>query len=341
LRAAIFEGSGKPLEIREVPTPKPGPGEALVRVAGCGMCHTDLHYLDHGVPTFKPPPLILGHEVAGTVAELGEGVSDRAEGDRVLIPAVLSCGRCRYCRQGRENLCERLVMLGNNIDGGYAEFVLVPASELVPLPDELPLERASVIADAVSTPYHAVKNRGRVQMGDAVAVVGCGGVGLNLVQCAAAAGGRVIAIDMNEERLAIARSLGAAETINPEGIERLDKHVRKLTGGGVDVAFEAIGKPETIELAFSLLRRGGRLCVIGYSQEPVAISAAKLMYYELEMVGSLGCGGGEYPEIVELVRRGTLTLEGIVSGTVPLDEINDGFDRLRRGEGVRWVVTPS
>jgi len=199
LRAAIFEGSGKPLEIREVPTPKPGPGEALVRVAGCGMCHTDLHYLDHGVPTFKPPPLILGHEVAGTVAELGEGVSDRAEGDRVLIPAVLSCGRCRYCRQGRENLCERLVMLGNNIDGGYAEFVLVPASELVPLPDELPLERASVIADAVSTPYHAVKNRGRVQMGDAVAVVGCGGVGLNLVQCAAAAGGRVIAIDMNEE----------------------------------------------------------------------------------------------------------------------------------------------
>ena len=341
MRAAIFEGSGKPLEIREVPTPRPGPDEALVRVAGCGMCHTDLHYLDHGVPTFKPPPLILGHEVAGTVAELGEGVSDRAEGDRVLIPAVLSCGRCRYCRQGRENLCERLVMLGNNIDGGYAEFVLVPASELVPLPDELPLEQASVIADAVSTPYHAVKNRGRVQMGDAVAVVGCGGVGLNLVQCAAAAGGRVIAIDMNEERLAIARSLGAAETINPQGIERLDKHVRRLTGGGVDVAFEAIGKPETIDLAFSLLRKGGRLCVIGYSQEPVAISAAKLMYYELEMVGSLGCGGGEYPEIVELVRRGTLTLEGIVSGTVPLDEINDGFDRLRRGEGVRWVVTPS
>ncbi len=341
MRAAIFEGSGKPLEIREVPTPKPGPGEALVRVAGCGMCHTDLHYLDHGVPTFKPPPLILGHEVAGTVAELGEGVSDRAEGDRVLIPAVLSCGRCRYCRQGRENLCERLVMLGNNIDRGYAEFVLVPASELVPLPDELPLEQASVIADAVSTPYHAVKHRGRVQMGDVVAVVGCGGVGLNLVQCAAAVGGTVLAIDLNEERLKIARSLGAAETINPECIERLDKHVRRLTGGGVDVAFEAIGKPETIELAFSLLRKGGRLCVIGYSHEPVAISAAKLMYYELEVVGSLGCGGGEYPEIVELVRRGTLTLEGIFSGTVPLDEINDGFDRLRRGEGVRWVVTPS
>jgi 6-hydroxycyclohex-1-ene-1-carbonyl-CoA dehydrogenase len=340
LRAAIFEGSGKPLEIREVPTPKPGPDEALVHVAGCGMCHTDLHYLDHGVPTFKPPPLILGHEVAGTVAELGEGVSDRAEGDRVLIPAVLSCGRCRYCRQGRENLCERLVMLGNNIDGGYAEFVLVPASELVAVPEEIPLEQASVIADAVSTPYHAVKHRGRVQMGDTVAVVGCGGVGLNLVQCAAVAGGNVIAIDLNDDRLAIARQLGAAETINPEGIERLDKHVRRLTGGGVDVAFEAIGSPGTIELAFSLLRKGGRLCVIGYSNQPVSISAARLMFFELEMVGSLGCGGGDYPEIVELVRRGTLQLDPVVSGTVPLEEIETGFDRLRRGEGVRWVVTP-
>lgn len=340
MRAAIFEGSGKPLEICEVPTPRPGPDEALVQVAGCGMCHTDLHYLDHGVPTFKPPPLILGHEVAGTVAELGEGVSDRAEGDRVLIPAVLSCGRCRYCRQGRENLCERLVMLGNNIDGGYAEFVLVPASELVAVPEEIPLEQASVIADAVSTPYHAVKHRGRVQMGDAVAVVGCGGVGLNLVQCAAVAGGNVIAIDLNDDRLAIARQLGAEETINPEGIDRLDKHVRGLTRGGVDVAFEAIGSPGTIELAFSLLRKGGRLCVIGYSNQPVSISAARLMFFELEMVGSLGCGGGDYPEIVELVRQGTLQLDPVVSGTVPLEEIETGFDRLRRGEGVRWVVTP-
>jgi len=340
VRAAVFHGQGKGLSIEEVPTPKPGPGEVLVRVAGCGMCHTDLHYLDHGVATFKPPPIILGHEPAGTVAETGEGVADWSEGDRVLIPAILSCGRCRYCRMGRENLCERLQMLGNHVDGAYAEHVVAPASELVALPEEIPLEQASVIADAVSTPYHAVKHRGRVQLGDAVAVVGCGGVGLNVVQCATAAGGNVIAIDLNDDRLAIARQLGAEETINPEGMERLDKHVRRLTRGGVDVAFEAIGSPGTIELAFSLLRKGGRLCLIGYSDQPVSISAARLMFFELEIVGSLGCGGGDYPEIVELVRQGTLQLDPVVSGTVPLEEIETGFDRLRRGEGVRWVVTP-
>ena len=340
MRAAVFHGSGMPLEVTEVETPTPGYGEALVRVAGCGMCHTDLHYLDHGVRTFKKPPLILGHEAAGVVHSIGEGVEERVSGDRVLIPAVLSCGRCRYCRAGRENLCEHMVMPGNDIDGAYAEFIKVPAAELVPVPDELPLDKACVIADAISTPYHAVKNRGRVRPGDTVAVVGCGGVGLNVVQCARIAGGRVIAIDVSKERLALAGELGAEVTLDPSEYDRPDKEIRKLTDGGVDVAFEAIGKPETIELGFSLIRKGGRLCVIGYSGAPVSLSAARLMYYELELVGSLGCGGGQYPEILSLVESGRLLLDPVVSGSVPLDDINDGFDLLRRGEGVRWVVTP-
>jgi 6-hydroxycyclohex-1-ene-1-carbonyl-CoA dehydrogenase len=326
--------------VGDVPTPSPGPGEALIKVAGCGLCHTDLHYLDHGVKTFKTPPLILGHEAAGTIHGLGPGVTGRAPGDRVLIPAVLSCGRCRYCRQGRENLCDKMSMLGNNVDGAYAEYVAVPAAELVPVPDGIPLEQACVIADAVSTPYHAVTRRGRVRAGDLVAVVGCGGVGLNVVQCAHVAGARVIAVDVNERRLETARRLGAVETVNPEKVERVDKRVRELSGGGVDVAFEAIGNPKTMQLAYSLLRRGGRLCVIGYSADDVALSAARLMYYELEVVGSLGCGAGEYPEILGLVQAGRLKLDEIVSGTIPLARINEGLDRLRRGEGVRWVIVP-
>jgi 6-hydroxycyclohex-1-ene-1-carbonyl-CoA dehydrogenase len=340
MKAAVFREVNRPLEIAEVPTPTPGPGEALIRVAGCGMCHTDLHYLDHGVKTFKDPPIILGHEAAGTIAALGDGVAQHEEGERVLIPAVLSCGRCAYCRRGRENLCEHLVMLGNNIDGAYAEYVIAPAAELVVVPDEIALEQACVIADAVSTPFHAVKHRGHVGPGDWVAVVGCGGVGLNVVQCAALAGGRVLAVDLNDRRLEVASSLGAEEVVNPSRHERVDKEVRRLSAGGVDVAFEVIGTPETIQLAFSLVRRGGRLCVIGYSQHDVALSAAKIMYYELEVVGSLGCGGGEYPEIIGLVQSGRIRLDPIVSGTVSLGDINEGFDRLRRGEGIRWVVTP-
>jgi alcohol dehydrogenase, propanol-preferring len=340
MKAAVFHGTGSRLTIEEMPLPDLREGDALVRVAACGLCHTDLHYLDHGVPTFRKPPIILGHEAAGIVDRIGPGVSGIAPGDRVLAPSVWACGRCRYCRAGRENLCAELVMPGNHVHGGFAEFLAVPAKELVPLPPELPLERACVIADAVSTPYHAVKQRGQVRAGDNVAVVGCGGVGLNVVQCAALAGATVIAVDVNDVRLALAKRLGARHTINPTVTERVDKEVRKLTDGGVDVAFEVVGNPKTIDLAFNLLRKGGRLVVIGFSHEAVPINAAKLMFYELELVGSLGCGAGLYPEIVTLVASGRIDLEPIVSGTFPLDRINEGFDRLRRGEGVRWVVTP-
>lgn len=340
MKAAVFHGNGPRLSIEDVPPPEPRDGEVVLRVAACGLCHTDLHYLDHGVPTFKAAPIILGHEAAGTVERLGPGVSGLARGDRVLAPSVWACGRCRYCRAGRENLCVDLVMPGNHTQGAFAEYVVVPGKELVRLPLDLPLERACVIADAVSTPYHAVKQRGQVHTGDVVAVVGCGGVGLNVVQCATLAGATVIAVDLNDSRLALAKRLGASHTINPAATERVDKEVRKLTDGGVDVAFEVVGDPKTIDLAFNLLRKGGRLVVIGFSREPVPINVAKLMFYELELVGSLGCGAGLYPEIVALVASGRIDLEPIVSGTFPLDRINEGFDRLRRGEGVRWVVTP-
>lgn len=340
MKAAVFYGADRGLEVTDVPTPSPGPGEALIRIAGCGMCHTDLHYLDHGIPTFKDPPIVLGHEPSGTIESLGAGVDGWHEGDRVLIPAVLSCGRCRYCRAGRENLCDNLRMLGNHLDGAYAEFIAVPAAELVVVPDSVPLTEVSIVADAMSTPYHAVKHRGRVQLGDYVAVVGCGGVGLNVVQCATVAGGRVIAVDTNSERLEIARQLGAIETVNPDEVDRIDKHIRQLTDGGVDVAFEAIGNPQTMRSAFGLLRRGGRLCIIGYSQDDLVVSAGKLMFHEMEVVGSLGCGGRDYPEIMELVAAGRLQVEPVVSGTIPLERIAEGFDRLRRGEGVRWVVVP-
>jgi 6-hydroxycyclohex-1-ene-1-carbonyl-CoA dehydrogenase len=340
MKAAVYHGNGSRLVIEDMPIPTLRDGEVLLRVAACGLCHTDLHYLDHGVPTFRKPPIILGHEAAGVVDRLGPGVSGIAPGDRMLAPSVWACGRCRYCRAGRENLCADLVMPGNHVHGGFAEFLAVPAKELVRLPPELPLERACVIADAVSTPYHAVKQRGQVRAGDTVAVVGCGGVGLNVVQCAALAGATVIAVDLNDARLALAKRMGARHTINPTATERVDKHVRTLTDGGVDVAFEVVGNPKTIDLAFNLLRKGGRLVVIGFSPEAVPINAAKLMFYELELVGSLGCGGGLYPEIVALVASGRIDLEPIVSGTFPLDRINEGFDRLRRGEGVRWVVTP-
>jgi propanol-preferring alcohol dehydrogenase len=336
LKAAVLHPGGR-LELSEVPVPHPASGEILVRVAACGICHTDLHYLDHGVKTFKTP-VILGHEVSGTVAAVGTGVTRFREGDRVLLPAVFTCGTCRPCRTGRENICEQMKMLGNHVDGAYAEFVIAPARDAFSLPPEIPLAEACLIGDAMSTPYHAVRHRAQVRLGETVAIFGCGGVGINAVQFAALAGGHVIAVDIDDRKLELARQFGARDTLNARGVERVDKELKKRTGGGVDVAMEIIGKPETIRNAYESLRPGGRLCQVGYTAEPVTLAFSKMMFYELQVIGSLGCRPSDYPELIELVRSRRAQLEPLVTGRYTLERITDGFDTLRRGEGIRGIV---
>ena len=342
MKAAIFLGSGKPLEIKEVPTPTPGAGELLIKVAACGVCHTDLHYLDHGVPTFKEPPMILGHEPSGIVAGVGAGVKGFAEGDRVLLPAVLTCGTCYNCRIGKENICDNMVMFGNHVDGAYAEYVLSPAKDTLHLPDGVPLEEGSVIADAVSTPYHAVVNRGEVKAGYNVVVFGCGGVGINTIQIAAAVGATVIAVDLVPAKLELAKKFGAQEVINASEVDRIDKVVKKMTGGGADVTFEVIGNPSTIQAAFSCIRKGGRTVVVGYTHKSVELPASKIMFFEQEIIGSLGCRPVDYPRIIEMARTGKIKIKELVTGAFPLEKINDAFDLLRSGDPtvLRSIIVP-
>lgn len=340
MKAAVFHGAGQPVTIEEWPTPQPGPAELLIRVAACGVCHTDLHYLDHGTPTFKKPPLVLGHEISGLVEEVGTEAVGFEPGDRVLIAAVLSCGACEACRIGRENICENSIMLGNNVDGGYAEFVTAPAKDVFHLPDEIPLVEGSVIADAVTTPYHAVVNRGRVVPGDKVVVIGCGGVGLNVVQVATAVGAEVVAVDVAADKREWALKLGAAAVVDPGSVERLDKEVRKLTDGGAHVAFEVVGKAATQEQAIACVRTGGRVVFVGYSPENMSLNAGRVMFRELEIVGSLGCRPVDYPRAIELVRQGRVQVEPLVTHRHSLDEIGQAFDAARAGMGVRGVVIP-
>jgi len=340
MKAAIFYGPKEPLRLENIPAPTPGAGEMLIKVAACGLCHTDLSYIDHGVPTFKKPPLVLGHEVSGTVAGLGEGVNHWREGDRVLVPTLYTCGQCEMCRTGRENICERMVMFGNNVDGGYAEYILVPAKDMIPMPEEIPLIEGAIIADAITTPYHAVLNRGKVKPGDSVVVFGCGGVGINVVQFAAAIGAQVVAVDIEDGKLEMAKKLGAQEVVNAKNVERVDKEVRKLTGGGAKIGFEAIGNPTTQEQTFASIRNGGRFVMVGYSSKPMTLNAGRVMYREMEIVGSLGCRPVDYPRVLELVRVGKIKIRELVSAQFPLEQINEGLDYLRSGEGIRSLVVP-
>jgi 2-desacetyl-2-hydroxyethyl bacteriochlorophyllide A dehydrogenase len=255
---------------------------------------------------------------------------------------VLTCGVCEYCRTGRENICMSMVMYGNNVDGAYAEYVLAPAKDVFRLPDEIPLEEGSIIADAISTPYHAVKNRAQARPGDTVVVFGCGGVGINVVQVAAAVGATVIAVDIQDAKLEWARKLGAVETVNPEKEENVGKTIRKLTGGGADIAIEAIGIPDVMKTAFSCLRTGGRLVVVGYSHKDLALNAGRIMYREMEVVGSLGCRPVDYPRLIEMARIGKIRVKELVTHRFPLDDINAAFDLLRSGDptALRSIAIP-
>ena len=340
MKAVVFHGTDKGLKIEDIPVPKIDDDQILVDVAACGVCHTDLHYIEHGVPTFKKPPVVLGHEASGIVEEVGANVTHIKKGQRVLIPAVLTCGRCSACRQGRENICSAMTMLGNHFDGAYAEYVAVPAKDVLDLPESIPLEEASIIADAISTPYHAVKNRAQVKPGDTVVVFGCGGVGVNAIQMASAAGAYVIAVDINERKLGWATEFGAAKTINAEKVERVSKEVKKLTGGGADIAMEVIGNPRTIEEAFESVRVGGRLCVVGYTHEKISIVAGKIMFKELEIVGSLGCRPVDYIPLIRMVEQGKIDVKRQVTHRFPLEEIDKAFAVMKEGTSLRSIVIP-
>ena len=336
MKAAIFKEPNKPLVIEEIPTPVPEEGEILIKVVACGVCHTDLHYIDHGVTTFKKPPIILGHEASGIV-EIGGNIFKK--GDRVLIPAVLTCGICKSCLEGRENVCQNMIMPGNSIDGAFAQYIKVPEKDIILMPDEIPLEEGCIIADAISTPYHAVVNRAKVQHGERVLVFGCGGVGINVVQIAALQGAQVIACDIDENKLEIALELGAKYAFNPEKTPVRD--FLKQNGGAVDVAFEVIGKPETIEAAYKSLGLTGRLCIIGYTNQNISINPAKIMFYEQEIIGSIGCRPLDYYKIIDLIKEGKIKLDNLIANKYELEDINKALDELRASKVLRNIILPN
>lgn len=325
MRALQLIAPRAPLELRELDDPEPGRDEVVVEVAGCGVCHTDLGFWRDGVATRHPLPLTLGHEIAGVVVEAGEEFRHLL-GTEVIVPSVIPCGECTLCRGGRSNACRAQVMPGNDIDGGFADFIRVPGRGLCPVPDRGGLELAelSVVADAVTTPYQAVVRSG-LAPGDLAVVVGVGGVGAHCVQIAAALGARVVALDTDPARLALVKGHGASLALDPGGSDP-----REIRGRLRDAArswgcadhgwtiFECTGHPSGQTLAFGLLNHTGTLMVVGFTLEKVAIRLGNLMAFDATAQGTWGCRAELYPAALELVTSGRIALRPFVE-RMPLE----------------------
>jgi len=334
--------AGKPLELQEVPIPNIGDKDILVHVRAAGICHSDAHYRA-GRSAMGMMPITLGHEVAGIVEKIGSQVGNVKVGDRVCLHYNLTCGDCYYCSTGNEQFCNKVRMLGHHVDGGYAEYISVPARNAIPLPDEIPFEAGATLMCASATALHAL-SKGRVKVGETVAIFGVGGLGLSAIQLASAMGAvEVYAVDIKQDKLELASEYNAI----PIDASRVDvvEEIRKLTQGrGVNVALEMIGLRKTMEQAIESVGNLGRAVMVGLNQQPIQINTyLQVLGKEAEIIGSNDHLLQELPLLVEMARRKILNTAHVVSQVIPLDaaRINQRLDDLENyTNDVRVVITP-
>lgn len=370
VRAAILEEMGreppytvsKPLTVGEIDLEGPGPGEVLVEMAAAGLCHSDLSVIDGNRP--RPTPMVLGHEASGIVQEVGAEVRDLEPGDHVALVFVPSCGHCLSCASGRPALCEPAVVAGgagtllsgerrlhrngaeiNHLLGvaAFAEYATCSRRSLVKIDREVPLDQAALFGCAILTGVGAVVNTARIEPGSTVAVIGLGGVGLAAILGAVAAGAeRIVAVDLAEDKLALAASLGATDTFKAD--EDAADVIKQATGGGVSYAFEMAGAVPALELAYRITRRGGMTVTAGLPNPKamMQLPALTLIGEERTLKGSyMGSAVPmrDIPRYISLFKRGKLPVDKLMSGTIRLDDINKGFDRLKNASVIRQIIS--
>jgi len=364
-RAAVLTGLDQPLVIREgVEVEAPRAGEIRIRVAACGVCRSDLSMQDGTLPV--PLPAVLGHEASAVVEEVGDGVPDLFPGDHVVVSWVPQCGDCFFCRRGQPELCQAadaVLLAGGLLDGTprlrldgaplfqmcgtgtFSEVTVIPACAAVKIPDDVPLDVAALLGCAVLTGMGAALNTATIRPGDTVVVVGCGGVGLNVVQGARIAGaGAIVAVDVHATKLAAAESLGATATVDAAKVEPVNA-VRDLTNQrGADVAFEALGQGRTIDQVVEMTRRGGQAILVGIPRMDVMVTLPAMLGIVLAGRTIKGCWYGssdirrDVPRLVELYRSGELRLDELVSRRIELSQVNEALAALVSGDGTRSVI---
>lgn len=344
MRAARLYKAGDPLMIETVSVPAPAAHEVLVEVAACGLCGTDIHLAVDGDIPVSRIPITLGHEAAGVIAALGASVTGFSVGQRVALFPSAVCGACRFCRVGRESLCEASKVYGMSRDGALAQYVAAPVFGVIPVPDAVSFPQAAIVTDGVATPFHALRTRGALKAGEAVAVVGCGGLGAHAVLIARMMGaGFIVAVDAQDEACSRALELGADLAINPMSDSNVGKTIRQKLGRGVDLALEFVGRAESVETALRTLDTGGRAVIVGVG--PARPSLPPLVSFvgrELSVFGSFGMDKRDIEDLLALIARGRLDLSRSVTQVYPLADINKALHRLASKETgvVRLVIEP-
>lgn len=348
--AFVLQAANEPLRPDEVTVETPQAEEVLIEIAACGVCHTDLHVIKNEVAF--PKPAVLGHEVSGIVRKVGAGVSHVQPGDRVACSFIMPCGSCRHCSQGMEDICEkffnynrlrgqlydgttRISRNGEDIAmysmGGHASHCVVPSAAVFPLPENVPLLEAAVLGCSLFTGHGAVRSVADVQPGETVAVIASGGVGLSIIHLARAAGAqRVIAVDIDDEKLALARELGATDVINSTAEDPV-KIVTELLGHGVDVAFEALGSVATVKLAVDMLDDGGRAVLAGIAPagHTMNVDITKVVRRKLKILGSFGAAASTaMPEVIQLAAKGKIDLHKLITRRFAFEETAQAYQLL-------------
>ncbi|HLH36789.1 MAG TPA: galactitol-1-phosphate 5-dehydrogenase [Alloacidobacterium sp.] len=342
---ALLLSEYKKLELTDLPRPQPGAGEVLVKVAACGICGSDVHGYD-GTSGRRIPPIVMGHEAAGIIAETGPGVSGFKNGDRITFDSTVYCGECDFCRKGQVNLCDFRQVVGVSCGdyrryGAFAEYVVVPQRILYHLPDSLSFPEAAML-EAVSVALHAVRVT-EMRGGETALVIGAGMIGLLTLQAALAAGaGRVMIADVDATRLKMAKEMGADEALHLSGAELIAEIMRLTAAKGADVVLEAVGRNETISAAIDSVRKGGTVTLIGNITPEIKLPLQKVVSREIRLQGT-AASAGEYPEAIKLMTAGKIRVKPLISAVSPLDEGPRWFERLYSHEPnlMKVVLTPS
>ena len=363
-KAAVLTGLDAPLEIHQISVESPRANEVMIRMGASGVCHSDLS-VQNGT-LMGATPIVLGHEGAGIIEEVGEGVTNLKPGDHVVVSWVPQCGQCYFCDHGQPNLCEAgntATMAGSLLDGTtrltsqgaplyqmaatgtFSEYAIIPAMSAVKIDPDIDLKLAALVGCGVLTGVGAALNTASIAKGDTVAVIGCGGVGLNVIQGARIAGAkRIIAVDMVDSKLKMARQFGATDTVNASKGDAVSG-VMDLTGQrGADVTFEVIGLEATIQQAITMARRGGQTILVGVPPMDVMVTVPAMIGLIVQEKTVKGCWYGssdvrrDVPRLIDLYRKGELKLDELISREIELDEVNDAFEAMKTGEVARSVI---